>query len=143
MNLLGNLNVFEVCLIYKVSTVVFSYKSCLTLCVSINCNISRLPCRSVSPWVCSNSWPLNQWCQPTTSSSVAIFSSCPQSFPALGSFSMSQLFTSGGQSFGASASASVLPINIQGWFPLGLTGSISLLSKRLTRVFSSTTFWKH
>ena len=69
--------------------------------------------------------------------------SCPQSFPASGSFPMRWLFASGGQSIGASASASVLPINSQGWFPLGLTGWISLLSKGLSRVFSSTTVWKH
>ena len=67
------------------------------------------------------------------------FSSCPQSFPASGSFLVSQLFESGGQSTGASASASVLPMNVQGWFPLGLTGLISLQSKRLSRVLSSTT----
>ena len=71
------------------------------------------------------------------------FSSCPQSFPASGSFPMSQLFASGGQSIDVSVSASVLLMNIQGWFPLGLTGLISLLSKRLSRVFSSTTVWKH
>ena len=66
-----------------------------------------------------------------------------QSFPASGSFQMSQFFTSGGQSLGASASASVLPMNIQGWFPLGLTGLISLLSKGLSRVFSRTTVQRH
>ena len=71
------------------------------------------------------------------------FSSCPQSFPASGSFPLSQLFASGGQSIGASASTSVLPMNIQGWFPLGLTGWISLQSKRLSRVLSSTTVQKH
>ena len=89
---------------------------------------SRLPCPSLSPGVCSNSCPLSLWCHPTISSSVAPFFSCPQSFPASGSFPMSQLFTSGGQNTGASASASVLLMNIQGWFPLGLTGVISLLS---------------
>ena len=71
------------------------------------------------------------------------FSTCPQSFPASGSFQMSQLLASGGQSMGSSVSASVLSMNIQGWFPLGLTGLISLQSKRLSRVFSSTTIWKH
>ena len=76
-------------------------------------------------------------------SSVASFSSCPQSFPASGSFPMSQLFISSAQSFGVPASASVLPMNIQGWFPLGLTGLISLQSKGLSRVFSSTTVQKH
>ena len=88
---------------------------------------ARLPCLSLSPKVCSNSCPLNWWCHPTISSSVAPFSSCPQSFPASGSFPMSKLFASGGQSIGASASASVLPMNIQGWFPLGLTGELNLL----------------
>ena len=78
---------------------------------------------------------------PSISSSVIPFSSCPQSFPASGSFQMSQLFASGGQSIGVSAG--VLPMNIQDCFPLGLTGLISLLSKRLSRVFSSTTVWKH
>ena len=76
---------------------------------------------------------ISQWCHPTISSSVAPFSSCPQSFPVSGSFPMSRLFTSGGQSIGASNSASVLLVNIQGWFPLGLTGLISLLSKGLSR----------
>ena len=89
----------------------------------------------------SNSWPVSQWCYLTISSSAALFSFCLQSFPASGSLPMSQLFTSGGQSIGASAS--VLPMNIQGWFPLGLTGLIFLQSKRLSRVFSSTTIRKH
>ena len=71
------------------------------------------------------------------------FSFCPQSFPVSGSFQMDEFFASSGQSIGASASASVLPMTIQGWFPLGLTGLISLLSKGLSRVFSSTTVWKH
>ena len=94
----------------------------------------------LSPGVCSNSCPLSQWCHPTMSSSVIPFSSCPQFFPASGSFLMNQLFTSGGQSVGTSAS--VLPINIQSWFPLGLTGLI-LQFKRLARVFSSTRVGKH
>ena len=104
---------------------------------------ARLPCPSLSPGVCANSCSLSWWCHPTMSSSVAPFSSLLQSFPASGSFPMSQFFTSGGQSFGASTSASVLPMNIQGWFPLGWTGWISLQSKGLSRVFSSTTIWKH
>ena len=104
---------------------------------------AKLPCPSQSPRVCSNSCPWSWWCHPNNSSSVAPFSSCPQSFPASGSFPMSQLLASGGQSIGASALASVLPMNIQGWFPLWLTGLISLLSKRLPRVLSSTTIWKH
>ena len=96
---------------------------------------------SCPSWVCSNSCPLCQWCHPTILSSVIPFSSCPQSFPASGSFPMSQLFASVGQSIRASASA--LPMNIQDWFPLRLTGLISLLPKRLSRVFSSTTIHKH
>ena len=84
---------------------------------------TRLPCPSLSPRACSNSRPLNRWCHPTILSSVVPFSSCLQSFPASGSFPMSQFFTSGGQSIGASASASVLPMNIQDWSPNGLVGS--------------------
>ena len=91
----------------------------------------------------SNSCPSCQWCHPTISSSVIPFSSCPQSFPASGSFPMSQFFASVSQSTGASASAWVLPMNSQDWFPLGLTSWISLLSKGLSRVFSSTTVQKH
>ena len=93
--------------------------------------------------ICSNSCPLSQWCHPTISSSVIPFSSCPPSFPAWGSFPMSRLFASSGQSIGASTSASVLPMNMQGWFPLGLTRWISLQSKGLSRVFSSTTIPRH
>ena len=104
---------------------------------------SRLLCLSLSPWVCSNSYPLSQWCHPTISSCVTPFSSCPQSFPASGSFPISQLLESGGQSIGASASASVLSMNIQGRFLLGLTDLISLQSKGLSRVFSGSTVWKH
>ena len=102
-----------------------------------------LPCLSLSPRVWSNSWPLSRWCQPTISSSVILFSSCPQSFPESGPFPVSQLLASGSQSIGASASASVLPMNIQGWFSLGLTGLISLQFKGLSRVFSNTTVQKH
>ena len=102
---------------------------------------SRLPCPSLSPEVCSKSCPLSQWCHPTISSFITPFSSLLQSFPASESFPVSQFFASGGQSIGASAS--VLPMNIQYWFPLGWTGWISLLSKGLQRVFSSTTVWKH
>ena len=89
---------------------------------------TRLPCPSPSPRVCSNSCPLSQWCHPTISSSVILFSSCLQSFPASGSFPRSRFFTSGGQSIGVSVSVSVLPLNIQDWFPLGLAGLISLQS---------------
>ena len=79
----------------------------------------RLPCPSLSPWAFSNSFLLSQWCQPTISSSVTPLSSCPQSFPALGSFPMSRFFISGGQSI--AASVSILPVSIQDWFPLGWT----------------------
>ena len=101
-----------------------------------------LLCPSPSPGACSNSCPLSRWCHPTISSFVVPFS-CPQSFPASGSFPVSQFFASGGQSVEASASASVLPVNIQGWFPLGLTALISFQSKGISRVFSSTTVQKH
>ena len=104
---------------------------------------TRLPCPSPSPGGCSNSCPLSRWCRPTILSSVIPFSSCLQSFPASGSFPMSQFFASGGHSIGASASASILPMNIQDLFPLGLTGWISLLSKELSRVFSNITVQKH
>ena len=104
---------------------------------------SRLPCPSPSLGACSNSCPLSQWYHSTILSSVGPFSFCLQSFPASGSFPMSWLFTLGGQSIGASASASVLPMSIQGWFPLRLTGLISLMSKGLSRAFSSTTDQKH
>ena len=104
---------------------------------------TRLPCRSLSPRVCSDSYLLSGWCCLTISLSAATFSFCLQSFPASGSFPMSQLFTSGGQTVRASASALILSVNIQSWFPLGFTGLISLLSKGLSRVLSSTTFWKH
>ena len=100
---------------------------------------SRFPCPSPSHGVCSNTCPLSPWCHPTISSSVIPFFSCLLSFPASVSFTMSQLFASGGQSIGVSASASVLPMNIQDWFPLGWTGWISFLSKRLSRAFSNTT----
>ena len=104
---------------------------------------TRLPCPSPTPRVYSNSCPLNQWCHPTISSSVIPFSSCLQSFPASGTFQMSQLFASDGQSIGVSALASVLPMNTQDWSPLGWTGWISLQSKGLSRVFSNTTVQKH
>ena len=86
---------------------------------------TRFSCPSLSLGVCSNSCRLSQWCHPTMLSSDAPFSSCPQSFPASGSFPVSRLFTSGGQRIGVSASSSVLPMNIQDWLPLGLTGLIS------------------
>ena len=103
---------------------------------------TRPPCPSSTPGACSNSSPLNQRCNSTLSSSVTPFS-CLQSFPALGSLPISQLFASGDQSIGVSASASVLPMSTQGWVTLGLTGLISLQSKGLSRMFSSTTVRKH
>ena len=104
---------------------------------------ARPPCPSSTPGVYSNSCPLSQWCHLTISSSVVPLSSCLQSFPASGSFQMSQFFISGGQSIAVSAVISVLPMNIQNWFPLGWTGWISLQSKGLSRVFSNTTVQKH
>ena len=104
---------------------------------------ARLSCPSPAPGDYSNSCPSSQWGHTTISSSVIPFSSHLQSFPASGSFPVSQFFTSGSQSIGVSASALVLPMNIQDWFPLGLTGLISLQFKGLSRVFSNTTVQKH
>ena len=104
---------------------------------------ARLPCPSPNPRAYSNSCPLGRWCNPTISSSVILFSSHLQFFPASRTFQMSQPFTLGGQSIGVSASTSVLPMNIQDWFPLGWTGWISLQSKGLSRVSSNTTVQKH
>ena len=101
---------------------------------------ARALCPSLTPRAYSNSCPLSQWCHPTA---VVPFSSCLQSFPASRSFPVSQFFASGGQSIGVSASTSVLPMNIQDRFPLGLAGWISLQSKGLSRVSSSTTVLKH
>ena len=147
----------KVCLFQNV-TELESYNMCLLfLYINNNCCCSvtkscptlrphglqhaRLPSPSPSPRACSNSRPSSRWCHLTSSYSVIAFSSCLQSFPASGSFQMSQFFASGGQSIGASAS--VLPMNIQDWFPLGWTGWISLQSKGLARVFSNTTVQKH
>ena len=102
---------------------------------------ARPPCPSPTPRVYYKSRLLSQYCHPAISCSVVPFSSCLQSFPTSGPFPVSRLFSSGGQSIGASAS--VLPMNIQGLFPLGMTDLISLLSKGLSRVFSSTTIQKH
>ena len=110
-------------------------KSCPNLCKPMDCSMPDFA------GVCANSCPLSQWCHPTFSSSVTLFSFCLQSFPASGSFPMSRLFASGGQSAGASAS--VLPMSIQGWLPLGLPSLISLQSKGVSRVFSSTIIGKH
>ena len=104
---------------------------------------ARPPCPSPTPRAYPNSCPLSQWCHQTISSSVIPFSSCPHSFPASGSFQMSQLFASGGQSIGVSASTSVLPMNTKDWSPSEWIGWISLQSKGLSRVFSNTTVQKH
>ena len=104
---------------------------------------ARPPCPWQTPGVYSNSCPSSWWCHPAISSSVALFSSCPQSLPPSGYFPMSQLLAWGGQSIRVSASASVLPMNTQDWSPLGWTGWISLQSKGLSRVFSNTTVQKH
>ena len=98
---------------------------------------------SPTPGVHSDSYPSSQWCHPAISYSVVPFSSCPQPLPASESFPMSQVFAWGGQSIGVSALASFLPKKSQGWSPLEWTGSISLQSKGLSRVFSNTTIWKH
>ena len=104
---------------------------------------ARPLCPSPTPGVYFNSCLLSWWCHPSISSSAALFSFCLQSFPASGSFPMSQLFVTGGQSFGTSASAAPLPISIQDWFPLGWTGWISLQSKGLSRIFSNTKVRTH
>ena len=116
--------------------------SCVQLCDTIDCSTPGLPvhCQLLA---CSNSCLLYWWCHPTISSPLIPFSSCLQSFPASGSFQMSQLFASGSQNNGVSASTSVLPMNTQDWSPLQWTGWISLQSKGLWRVFSNTTVQKH
>ena len=113
-------------------------QSCPALCNPVDCSTPAFPVLHHLSRVCSNSCPLSLWCHPAISSSVIPFSSCPQSFPASGSFPLSQFFASGRQSIDSSVSASVLPVKIQDWFPLGWTGLVSLQSKGLLRVFSST-----
>ena len=110
----------------------------------MDCGTPGFPVHHHLPeWIYSNSCPLSRWRHPTISSSVVPFSSHLQSFPASGSFPLNQLFASGGQSIAVSASISVIPMNIQDWYPLGWTAWISLQSKGLSRVFSSTTIQKH
>ena len=118
-------------------------QSCPTLYNPMNSSTPGLPVHHQIPEPTPNSCPLSRWCHPTISFSVIPFSSCPQSFPASGSFQMSQLFATGGQSIGVSVSTSVLPVNTQDWSHLGWTGWISLQSKGLSRVFSNTTVQKH
>ena len=108
----------------------------------MNRSTPSLPVHQTTPGVYQNSCPLSWWCHPTISSSLIPVSSCPQFFPASGSFPMSQLFASGGQSTGVSASTSVLPMNTQDWSPLEWTCWISLQSKGLSRIFSNTTVQK-
>ena len=120
--------------------------SCSVISDSLRCHESqhaRPPCPSPTPGIYTNPCPPCWWCHPAISSSVFPFFSCPQSFPASGSFQMSQLFAWGGQSIGVSASISVLTMNTQNWSPLGWTGWISLQAKGLSRVFSNTTVQKH
>ena len=137
---------------------VFIFSVCVFLdCISVQFSLSvlsdslwprepqhaRPPCPSLTPGVHPNPCPSSWWCHPTISSSVVPFSSCPQSFPASGSFPTSHFFASGGQSIGVSVSASVLPMNTQDWSPLGWTGWIFLQSKGLSRVFFNTTVQKY
>ena len=130
----------DVCFIYLSSVA----QSCLTLCDPMNRSMPGVPVQSPNPGVHPNPCPSGRWCHPAISSSAIPFSSCPQSFPASGSFPMSQLFASGGQSTGVSTtSTSVLPMNTEDWSPLGWTGWICSQSKGLSRVFSNTTVQKH
>ena len=117
-------------------------KSCLTLCDPMDCSTPGLPVPHYLPEIAQVHvhW-IGGAIQP--SHPVTLFSFCLQSFPAWGSFPISQFFTSGGQSIGASASAPVLPMNIQGWCPLGLICLMSIQSKGLSRVFSSTSLLQH
>ena len=135
--------IFNTTNVFQLSSVQFSRSVMSNSLQPHGLQNARPPCPSPTPRVYSNSWPLSRWCHPIISSSVIPFSSHLQSFPASGSFQMSQFFTSGGQSIGVSASTSVLPTNIQDWFPLGWTSGISLLSKGLSIVFCNTTVQKH
>ena len=131
--------------LYIIQSSIFQFssvQSCPTLCNPMDCSKPEL-LSIANSWSLFTSCPSIQWCYPTISSSAVPFTSCLQSFPASGSFQMSQLFTWGGQSSGVSAWASVLPMNTQVWSPLGWTGWISLQSKGLSRVFSNTTVQKH
>ena len=130
------------CLAEVVSSVQFSHSVMFESLQPHGLQHASPPCPSPTPRVYSNSCPSTWWCYPTISSSVVLFSSHLQSFPASGSFQTSQFFASGGHSIGVSASASVLPMNTQDWSPLGWTGWISLPSKGFSRVFN-TTVQKH
>ena len=123
-------------LVYSLSLLLFSHSAMSDSLQPHELQHNRLPCTSLSPRVYSNSCSLNWWCHPTISSSVICFS-CLQSFRASGSFLMRWLLTSGDPNPGASVPTSVFPMNIQDWFPLWLTDLITLLSKGLSRVFST------
>ena len=137
----------KICCNFLFSPIWYAFSGCCSVAQSCptpwlhGLQHDRLPCPSPFPGVSSDSCPLSQWCHPTISSSAARFSFCLQSFPASGPFSMIWLFPSSGQSIGASPS--VLSMDIDGEFPLEMTGLISLQSKGLSGVFSSTTVWKH
>ena len=143
----GSSNIFlNVKMFYKIKNLSSVQFSCSVMSDSLRLHglqHARTPCPSLAPGVYSNLRPSSRWCHPAISSSVVPFSSCPQSLPASGSFPMSQLFAWGGQSTGVSALASFIPKNTQDWSPLEWTGWISLHSKGLSRVFSSTTVQKH
>ena len=124
---------------FRISSVQFSHSVVSNSLLPHESQHARPPCLSPTPGVHPNSCASSWWCHPAITSSFIPFSSCPQSLPASGSFPMSQLFVWGGQSIGVSASASVLPMNTKDWSPVGCTGWISLQSKGLSRVFSSTT----
>ena len=126
-------NKIRIVIIIQFSSVQFSHSVVSNSLQSHEPQHARPPCPSPTAGVYPNPCPLSWLCHPTISSSVVPFSSCPQSFPASGSFQMSQLFASGGQSIGVSASTSVLPMNTQDWSPLGWTGWISLQSKGLSK----------
>ena len=133
----------EICYNLPAYSVQFSYPVVSNSLWPHGLQYARFPCPSRTLGAYSNSCPLSWWCHPTIFSFVVPLSSRLQSFPASGSFQMSEFFTSGGQRIGVSTSASVLPMNIQDWFPLGWTGWISLHSRGLSRVFSNTTVQKH
>ena len=124
-----------------ISLVQFSH-SVVWLCDPMDCSTPAIPVHHQIPELLKL-MSIELWCHPTISSSAFPFSSHLHSFPASRSLPVSQFFASGGQRIGVSALTSVIPMNIQDWFPLGLTGWISLLSKRLSRVFSNSTVQKH
>ena len=130
-------------ILFLMIVVVVQSPNCVHLFATPGQQHARPLCSSLSPIICPSSCPLHGWCHPAISSSDTLFSFCPQSFPASGTFPLSQLFASDDQNTEVSASASVLPMNTQGWFPLRMTGLISLLSKWLSGIFSSTTFRGH